>query len=124
MMIPHAAEETVPEEVIEPRVLTKEEIQAQLMDHFAYLVTYWDKTSASSTGKMVGLVHYMMKTFGGFGVDLPSFDMVTAPHEDDVKEERNQGKNWMPNGLDINDGNLDIRWIEACRRAGLKMFDD
>lgn len=104
----------------EPRELTVEEVQNQVLDHFAHLVKYWDTSADDSIDQMTGLVHSLLATLAGQSMVLPGFDIVTAPHEDDAEYDRANGNNWIPDGVDINNGNLLNMWHDACKRAGLR----
>jgi hypothetical protein len=124
------------------RAYTSEEIRDQFLSHLVEITKYWSRVPAgkSCEEKMSGLVFSILAVLDGAAVDLPSFELVPAPHEEDKEYHVENGDNYYTpidvteNGILVpgNDGEEDTLatvhgdsalhelWHEYARRGGLE----
>lgn len=86
------------------RAYTEEEVRDMFLDHVRNLVSYWEREQRAPTAreKLEGLAFSIMNIFDG-STDLPAFDIVADPHEDDKEFHIEEGNNWFEPGTIIND---------------------
>jgi len=81
----------------EPREMTREEVRTALFEHFNDLIVFWANVDGRSTeDKMRGLMHSVLATLDGESPELPAFDVIPTPHEEDRKYRRVRGENFFP----------------------------
>lgn len=74
--------------VAEPRAFTPEEIRDKFLDYVHSMADYWAEVALEHERDTVrercdGLAFSILAMIDGSNVGLPSFDVVTRPHEDD-----------------------------------------
>lgn len=111
-----------------PRAYTPKEMRAMFIDHLKAITKYWATTpldrpefrkELEAKGevlyRMEGLLFSFLVTLDGGSMDLPAFDLsplpikfAVVPSPADVDEEyhRDQGENWWPQNVVINNCQL------------------
>lgn len=80
-----------------PRQYTKEECLDMLMDHMQHMVTYWENLPNQTTReKLEGLLFSFYTAIDGSSMNLPAFDLIPSPHEEDEEFLKSEGSNWWP----------------------------
>lgn len=87
------------------REYTKEEVREMVLDHMRHLAHYWATTPNAGTVKerCEGVAFSILNIFDGTSSGLPAFDLVVSPHPDDKQFHIDEGENYMPDGLVINE---------------------
>lgn len=100
--------------VRDPRVYTEEECREKFLRHLAGYVRYWlkEKRAATVEEKLAGLAFSMLVMIDGGTVELPSFKLSPAPHDDDKEYCQKNGEDWWPQEKDAVDigGGLHEEW--------------
>lgn len=102
----------------EPRAYTVEEMRQIFIDNCKQLTRYWAKIDLTrpefradiirggeALYRIEGFLHSMLVMFDG-GSELPAFDIVPSPHEDNEAYCRINGGNWWTKGVVINECQL------------------
>lgn len=85
------------------REKTIEEVRTEFMDYVRHLCFYWSKADVKTElERCEGMAHSMLVVFDGCS-SLPAFDLVVRPHPDDKEFNQEEGENWYPDGVAIND---------------------
>lgn len=80
-----------------PRQWTAEEISEMFLAHCKTLVNYWATVpNKTDKEKLDGLMFSLLAVFDGSSAELPSFELIPAPHEDDKEYNKTNGNNWWP----------------------------
>jgi hypothetical protein len=101
------------------RAYTVEEMRDMLVDHFRNLAKYWAKTDLSrpefkpalekdgeTLYRLEGLLFSILVTLDGGSMGLPAFNITASPHPEDKKFHRENGENWWPEDVVINECQL------------------
>lgn len=87
------------------REYTKEEVRKMVLEHMRHLAQYWAIIPKDVTvlERCEGVAFSILNIFDGTSSGLPAFDLVVRPHPDDKQFHIDEGENYMPDGLVIND---------------------
>lgn len=100
-----------------PRAKTAEEVRSEFLQTIAGLAAYWaglpDKTPLERCN---GLAFSILSQIDGSG-EMPSLDLMLAPHEEDAAYHREIGENWYEAGQLINDTMLHEQWHHYQQRT-------
>lgn len=79
----------------ESREITKEELQAQFIDHIWAMIDYWERDSRAPTtaDKLEGVAFSILTVLHG-GTGLPAFIVAPCPHPSDKAYLTDQGENY------------------------------
>jgi hypothetical protein len=110
-----------------PRAYTEEEARKLFLNYICGMISYWNGEGSSNVDKnrpcrekMEGLVHSILVFFDGGAGLFPSFDIVCVSNPEDEKYLKEQGENWFPNGLVINNCQLHDEYNAMGRRTVLE----
>ena len=94
----------------EPRAYTPDEVRDQLIEHVWTMIRYWGGHDGSNVAAdrpkddcLSGLAHSILVMLDGCAMDLPAFKLQVDPHPEDEAYLREQGENFYPVGLVIED---------------------
>lgn len=89
------------------REYTKEEVRKMVLEHMRNVARYWAGANVPADRSLLerceGVAFSILNIFDGTSSGLPAFDLVVRPHPDDKQFHINEGENWMPDGIAIND---------------------
>ena len=78
-----------------PRAKTAEEVREEFVSHVRMLARYWANVSGQTVEeKCEGVAFSILVTIDGGSAELPAFDMIPAPHEDDKQYYIDNDENW------------------------------
>ena len=90
-----------------PRVKTEEEVREEFLACIRGYAEYWAKQlGKTSLEKCNGLAFSILGIFDGVTIELPGMDIVLRPHESDQEFLQGIGRNWVEDGMVINDCQL------------------
>lgn len=102
-----------------PRAYTPDEMRKMVLDHMRAMVWYWESLKDDGYGvreRLDGLAFSFLAMLDGSSAGVPSFDLVPRPHPDDEAFHRDDGDNWWPDGVVINDrAMLHEEWHEKAK---------
>lgn len=86
------------------RAFTKDEVREQVLAHIRNVSHYWaaEQNAGTVRERCEGVAFSVLSMIDGC-TDLPAFDIVVRPHPDDKQFCIEEGENYMPDGLVIND---------------------
>ena len=88
----------------EPRAFTAEEIRNEVLDHLRTMSRYWSKLPNKTPRELCdGMAFSFLSMLDGCSIGIPAYNLVTSPHPDDEQYCKDNGENWYPTGLVIND---------------------
>lgn len=100
------------------RAKTAEEMRAEFLEHVLVTVDYWAKVPGKTTREALsGLAFSILVALDGGAMDLPAYDLTPIPHPDDEQFAKDEGENWVPRGVAINDCQLHELFCELERRT-------
>jgi len=86
------------------RPKTKEEIRQEFLEHIKGLVKYWDELpQKTTTDRLDGLAFSILSTIDGCSISICALNIVVRPHPDDKQFNIDNGDDYYPDGLVIND---------------------
>ena len=85
------------------REYTKQECVDMFMEYVMSLVSYWANVEGSKEWVLHGLLHSILVVFDGEAAALPAFDLVPSPHPDDKQYHIDNGENYWPEDMHMND---------------------
>ena len=103
---------------MEPHELAVDECRDEFMAHVRALVDYWsdeDRRKGDCHSRLSGLAHSILVAIDG-GSELPAFELLTMPHDDDKEFNRQNGDNWWPKSVDIAGGLHEILYSDEWPR--------
>lgn len=87
-----------------PKPKTKEEIQKEIVEHFDGVARYWSGLeNMSNIERCRGVVFSILVAFDGMSMGLPAMDIVMRPHPEDREYCIEEGVDWYPQQLTVND---------------------
>lgn len=101
-----------------PRPYTEDELREMLLDHVRNVVIYWTNVSErdptrgpiSIRRRCEGVAFSILSMLDGCATDIPGFDLVAQPHEDDKDYYRGMGENWVEPGTTISTALHEFLW--------------
>lgn len=106
-----------------PRAYTAAEMRKMLLDYINQIRDYWLTVDVSGKEfqaqlakdgearyRMDGFIHSMLVMFDGGSMAMPALDITPSPHESDEQYHKDQGENWWPDDVIINDVQLHDEW--------------
>lgn len=107
------------------RPWTADEVRDQLLEHVWIAIRYWGGHDGSNVepdrdidDRLSGLAHTILASLSGCSPNLPAFKLVVDPHPDDEAYHREEGTNWFPAGLAIEDMLHQHLYRDGIRRDG------
>lgn len=110
-----------------PRALSADEMRLSMLGHIYTMVNHWEtvdltrpefaaelKRVGELRWRMEGLIHSVLVMLDG-GSGLPAFNLTPAPHPDDEAFHRDNGEDWWPSGVVINECQLHESWGRMTR---------
>lgn len=107
----------------EPRAWTVEEMREKFLDQIRVNLDYWLTTDlgrpefrkalqdqGEARYRMEGLVFSILVLIDGGTGAMPAIDLIPSPHPSDEEFHRNEGSNWWPSGVVINECQLHDLW--------------
>ena len=86
------------------REYTKKEVRDKVLKHMKHLAKYWaDQKGKTDLEKIEGAMFSTLVILDGGCSDIPGFDVVCRPHPSDKEYHQNEGIDWFPDGMIIND---------------------
>lgn len=102
----------------EPRAYTKKEMRAMFIAHLTHTAKYWATVDLSrpefqkgiqeqgeALYRLEGFLFSVLVALDG-GAGLPGFDLIPSPHPTDEQYHKDNGQNWWPAGVVINNCQL------------------
>lgn len=92
----------------ELRAKTAEEVCEEFVSHVRHIAKYWAEVEIENPTireRCDGVAFTILSTIDGATLELPAFDMIPAPHEDDKQYHINNGENWYEKAV-MNDCQL------------------
>lgn len=84
--------------------MSKEELRDAFMHHVRDMVRYWSQQNErNELRKLEGLAFSILSAIDGTSMGLPAFNLVARVHPDDKQYRIDQGKQWIEDGMCIND---------------------
>lgn len=109
-----------------PRAYTTEEMRELFLAYLHNMISYWATVELRSPPRefkhgavherLEGLAHSILVAFDGAAGELPAFDLVPAPHEEDEAYCREEGENWWSAAEPIN-GDVRLHECEGWRSS-------
>lgn len=91
----------------EPRAFTVDEMKKEFVDNVREMARYWSNIPNKTPKELCdGLAFSLLSMIDGCSLDIPSYDIIPSPHADDEQYCRDNGENWYPTGVIINDCQL------------------
>lgn len=88
---------------MESRELTAAEVREQFLQQVRCVTQYWSELpDISDQERCEGVAFSILNIIDGFSC-LPSFDLVVRPHHYDKQFHINEGENYYPDGVVINE---------------------
>ena len=89
-----------------PRAHTVEECREMLFRHLLGIADYWAEVGMTRQEVARGVLHSVFVTFDGGSSNMPAFDIVPSPHPSDKAYHKDQGENYWPTKVIINECQL------------------
>src|SRR5215216_6428595 len=104
-----------------PRAKTAEEVRLEMLEQMKIVAHYWATLPGKTAEERCdGVVFSILNIFDGSTMALPAMNLVLAPHPDDKEFFQQEGRNWYPDQLMINDCQLHE---EYCQLKPVDMPD-
>ena len=85
------------------RVKTEEEVKKELLDHIKMIANYWAKLpDKSAEERCDGVAFSILTMIDGCSGEMPGFDLLVSPHEDDKQYHVDNGDNYYEPKMMIN----------------------
>lgn len=90
---------------METQPYTEDEIREKFLRHIRALIQYWTTTKLdqddTTEHRVHGIAFSILAMLDGAAIDLPAFQVMPAPHEDDKAFHISMGESWYPDDVDI-----------------------
>jgi len=80
-----------------PRALTKEEMNAKIIEHVKALVKYWETVESPYASRVEGMAFSMLTMIDGSTMNVPPLSLYPDTSEDNIACAIRDGENYWPN---------------------------